>query len=75
MTVFSLLVYSCVTINSWPGGDLMSKTCKWSQEGALYASHEACLRASPALGEPIFSDVADGRKVEAIKCDAQNVIQ
>ena len=75
MTVFSLLIYSCVTFNAPLSGELLQKTCSWGQRGALYASRDACLRASPALGSPIFSDVADGRKVEDIKCSEQGVIQ
>lgn len=74
MTVFSLLVYSCVTITAPLSGELMQKTCNWSPRGGLYATHEACLRASPALGSPIFSDVADGRTVENIRCAEQTVI-
>jgi hypothetical protein len=73
--VFSLLIYSCVTVNFPLSGDLMQRTCRWEGGGTLYASHERCLRASPALGFPIFSDVADGRKVEAIKCAEQSVVE
>jgi hypothetical protein len=75
MSVFQLFIYSCITTIAPMSGELLSKTCDWSQRGALYASHDACLRASPALGSPIFSDVADGRVVEAIKCDEQRVTQ
>lgn len=73
MTVFSLLVYSCVTINAPLSGELLQKTCNWSQRGGLFATRDGCLQASPPLGSPIFSDVADGRVVEAIKCSEQPV--
>jgi hypothetical protein len=75
VTVFQLFIYSCVTINAPISGELLQKTCQWGQRGGLYATHEACLRESPSLNSPIFSDVADGRKVEAIKCAAQSVSQ
>ena len=75
MSVFSLFVYSCVTFNAPISGELLQKTCSWSGRGTLYATHEACLRESPLLGSPIFSDVADGRKVEAIKCEEHGVIK
>lgn len=75
MIVFSLLVYSCTTLNAPISGELLQKTCSWNPRGGLFATHEACLRASPPLNSPIFSDVADGRLVEAIKCEPQNVHQ
>jgi hypothetical protein len=73
MTVFSLFLYSCVTISAPMTGELLEKTCNWRQSGGLYETRDACLRASPALGSPIFSDIADGRTVEAIKCNEQSV--
>ena len=75
MTVFSLLVYSCVTINAPISGELLQKTCSWGQRGGLFATRDACLRASPPLHSPIFSDIADGRQVESIKCEPQPVQQ
>jgi hypothetical protein len=75
MTVFQFFLYSCVTLNAPISGELLQKTCNWSQGSDLYATHEACLRDSPPLNSPIFSDVADGRKVEAIKCESRAVLQ
>lgn len=75
MTVFSLAVYSCLTVNFPLSGDLMQKTCIWQTQGGLYATKDACLRASPPLGSPIFSDVADGRRVDAVRCNEQPVTQ
>ena len=71
MTVWTLLVYSCVTLTSLQG-DLTSKTCSWNG-GALYRTEGACGAAAPKIGTPIFSDVADGRKVEKTRCDRLSV--
>ena len=75
LTIFSLFVYSCVTINAPMTGELLQKTCNWRQVGELYATRDACLNASPPLNSPIFSDIADGRVVEAIKCNEQTVVR
>jgi hypothetical protein len=75
MTVFQLLVYSCVTINAPISGELLQKSCNWSPRGLLFASEEACRKAAPAVGSDVFSDVADGRKVEKTNCVSQSVLQ
>jgi hypothetical protein len=67
MMFFQLLVYSCVTFNDL-GGMMMQKTCNWSQRD-YYAHKERCeLDGAAEIGKPIFSDVADYRHVEAMKC-------
>jgi len=68
MIVFEILVYSCITINAPVSGELMQKTCNWSARSGLYTTQEACLAAAPTIGSDVFSDVADGRKVEKINC-------
>lgn len=74
MVVFSLLIYSCITLNGWRG-ELLQKTCAWKTEGSLYSTEKACLKAAPSLNSPIFSDVSDGRKVEAVECREQKVYE
>lgn len=72
--VFQLFVYSCVTLNSPISGELLQKTCNWSNGGSvLYAGREACEADAPAIGAPIFSDVMDGRQVEKTKCEPRSV--
>ncbi len=73
MTVFSLLVYSCITINAPLTGELMQKTCNWNGGQALYMTEDLCKAAAPAIGSPVFSDVADGRKIEGIRCQPVQV--
>jgi hypothetical protein len=67
MAVFVLAFYSCVTFNDF-GGDLASKTCHWSG-GTMYSTTEKCNNAGmAAIGNPIFSDIAEDRKVEKYSC-------
>lgn len=76
MTVFQLFVYSCVTVTAPLSGELLQKTCNWRDGGqTLYAGKESCEAAAPAIGSPIFSDVADARIVEKTKCAPQIVRQ
>jgi hypothetical protein len=67
MTFFQLLVYSCITFNDMYGM-MMQKTCTWAPRD-YYAHKERCESDGRAqIGNPIFSDVADDRHVEAMKC-------
>jgi hypothetical protein len=63
--VWSLAIYSCVV--STPMDGSYSKTCNWGG-GTLHASKEHCETAAPKDGSDVFSDVADGRKVERHEC-------
>jgi hypothetical protein len=72
VTIFTLAVYSCVTIMMWPGTDLRSKTCDWNGRG-MYSSREKCEAAAPKDGDEVFSDVADGRKVEKHSCNEMRI--
>ena len=75
MTVFSLLIYSCVTITAPMSDELIQKTCAWDHGGgSLYMTQAGCEAAAPPVGSPIFSDVADGRKVENTKCQPLSVL-
>jgi hypothetical protein len=74
MNVFALLVYSCATAVHPVTGDLIAKTCRWDARD-LYASQEACSRAMPPIGQPVFTDVMDDRKVEKTKCDPVPVLR
>lgn len=75
MTVFQLMVYSCVSLVAPISGDLMQKTCTWAAQGALYAKQEACEANAPKIGSPVFSDVMDGRTVEKTHYAPQTVQQ
>ena len=67
MTIFQLLVYSCVSVNGLDG-ELMTKMCRWDQ-GKLYKTEAHCDEAGAArFMERMFSDVADDRHVEKHKC-------
>lgn len=75
ITVFQLFIYSCVTLIAPVSGELLEKTCSWSGGGSLYVSQVICEADAPEIGAPIFSDVADGRRVEKTKCEPHGVIQ
>jgi hypothetical protein len=77
MTIFQLFVYSCITLNAPISGELLQKTCNWSEGSgnSLYVSVAACESAAPAAGTPVFSDVMDGRKVEKTKCEMRTVLR
>ena len=65
ITIWSLAVYSCVVITPMDGS--YSKTCNWSG-GSLHASKESCEAKAPKDGSDVFSDIADGRKVDHHEC-------
>jgi hypothetical protein len=68
MTFFQLMVYSCVTLNSPMYGELISKTCDWRARD-FYVHQEICDSAGRReIGQPIFSDMDEDRKVEASRC-------
>lgn len=67
MTVFVLALYSCVSVNDFHG-DLAMKTCDWRQRG-MFSTAEKCDKAGTAfVGTPIFSDIAEDRKVQKYSC-------
>jgi hypothetical protein len=68
MTIFQLAVYSCVRFGN-PFTDESAVTCNWTPHG-LFASEEKCNAAAPKIGSPIFSDIADDRKVENVRCSS-----
>jgi len=75
MTIFQLMVYSCVQYNIVPLMPYSDYTisCRWQPWG-FHQSKESCEReAASQLGKPIFSDVADGRKVEKAQCADINI--
>jgi hypothetical protein len=81
MTIFSLLVYSCVTITNGlgGGGDALTMTCRWDQRG-LYVDEGRCNEGGrAAAGELVheFSVVvgATPRKVEKHSCNPISVIK
>lgn len=68
MTVFQLMIFSCVRSTSPFDGEVMNMSCRWEPNG-LYATEQLCEAAGREIvGNPIFSGVADGRKVEKTKC-------
>jgi hypothetical protein len=73
VTVFQLLIYSCVTITAPISGDLVQKSCAWQPQGGLWAMQDQCEASAPKIGSSIFSDVADGRVVERTRCAPQAV--
>jgi hypothetical protein len=72
MTIFQLLVYSCVVANSFDG-DLMSKTCRWDLRGFYVAAYRCNEKGASLIGSPIFSDVYEDRKVDKFKCSPVSV--
>ena len=67
MTIFQLLVYSCVTANGLDG-ELLAKTCRW-QVGSLYVAAAKCEEAGAArFMERMFSDIYEDLRVEKHKC-------
>jgi hypothetical protein len=66
MTIFQLAIYSCVRFGN-PFTDDMTTSCHWTPNG-LFMTEEKCKAVAPQLGTPIFSDVADDRKVEDTRC-------
>jgi hypothetical protein len=79
MIIFQLAVYSCVTVTSFMGGDVLSTTCRWDSRG-LYAEQSRCDEDGfKAIGEPIheFSKIinATPRKVEKHACGPVSVIK
>ena len=68
MTVFQLMIFSCVRSTSPFDGELMQMSCSW-EPASLYATKELCEVAGKSIiGNPIHSGIADGRKVEKTKC-------
>jgi hypothetical protein len=75
LTVYVLSMYTCVTVNDF-SGSLMSKSCNWHPNGALYATEDACKNAGKSqVGHPFYSDIADGAVHEDYRCYAQSVTQ
>lgn len=67
MTIFHLLVYSCVTANGLDG-ELIAKTCRWDSR-SLYTTTDRCEEAGArTLMSQIFGDVYEDRRVERHKC-------
>lgn len=68
MTIFGLLLYSCVSSNGIDG-ELLSRTCRWDNQYPHYSTYEKCAAAGlKAIGTPVFSDTAEDRHVEKHKC-------
>lgn len=71
MTIFQLLLYSCVVTNGH-GGELLSKTCDW-RPSAFYRSEGKCgVEGSQQHGKPVheFAVVleASPRTIEGHRC-------
>lgn len=74
MAVFEMLTYSCVIVNGF-AGELMSKTCRWDG-GVYYVQQSKCAEKGAALiGNPVFSDMAENRKIENFRCSPISVIE
>jgi hypothetical protein len=80
MTIFQLLVYSCITANGLDG-ELIAKTCRWDAR-ALYVTTERCEEAgAKAFMSEIFGDSMNIdnlgrpqiRRVEKHKCEKVTV--
>lgn len=67
MTIFQMAVFSCVRLMAPMSDDVLSMSCSWQSQG-FFASEQSCLAHAPKIGTPIFSDVADNRKVEKVRC-------
>ena len=66
MTIFQLALYSCVTSYSM-GGD-MNMTCNWRPDN-FYTTAAVCESDGKAqIGKPVFSDIAEDRKVSDYRC-------
>ena len=79
MIVFALIVISCVEYNGPFNGHAYdtsySKSCN-GREQVLFTTKGSCEKTGePLKGTPVFSDVADGRKVEGYICSERNVFQ
>ena len=69
MTIFQLIVYSCVTANGLDG-ELLAKTCRWDTRD-LYAKTDRCEEAGAAilmLQFEVLSGLYEDRRVEKHKC-------
>lgn len=74
MTIFQLMVYSCVTTNGLDG-ELLSKVCRWDA-GAFYVSREKCeAEGRKRTGEPILSFIHEDRRIEHFKVQPITVIE
>lgn len=67
MTIFQLLLYSCVVTNGI-GGELLSKTCEWRPAGFYLIEGKCGVESSQQHGKPMFEFVASNRTVEGHKC-------
>lgn len=68
MTVFWLLTYSCVVATSLDG-DLLSKTCRWSEGVSLYRAEDRCkAKGESLIGTKVHSFIAENRTIEKFKC-------
>lgn len=71
MTIFQLMLYSCVVTNGL-GGEMLSKTCDWRAAGLYRLEGKCGVEGSQEHGKPIheFSRVINStvRKVEMHKC-------
>jgi hypothetical protein len=66
MMIFQLFIFSCVTAFALNGD--WTKSCRSSPD-AMFQSEDGCMQAGEKwLGRPLFSDVAEDRKVEEFKC-------
>ncbi len=67
MTIFQLLVYSCVTANGLDG-ELLAKTCRWDTRD-LYSTTDKCEEAGAAnFMSQLGADLYEERRVERHKC-------
>ena len=67
MTVFQLFVYSCVTLNGWDG-ELISKMCRWDARDLHQTETKCAVAGANELGHPVYSDIAEDRRVEKMRC-------
>jgi hypothetical protein len=79
MTVWQLIVHSCITYGSGVAGisgEYSTTVSCRNDRASLYATEEICNQAAAkAQGRPIYSDVADGRKADDASCSAVTVFE
>ena len=73
MTIFQLLLYSCVSTH-YTDGNPLTKTCDWRPD-AFFAQEDQCKQnGTNELGHLVFSEAAEERRIEYFKCAETDVV-
>lgn len=74
MTVFQLLIYSCVSLNGLDG-ELVSKMCRWDAREMFQTEASCGVAGTVEMGKPIWGDIYEDRTAAKFKCSPVSIRQ